>query len=350
MSVGIVKGDFFENHSGSWTGEWLKACDTQDIEHELIDWRDHDAYDRALTHECLLWHFSHYSSGEMQFARSILYALREAGVRTFPDFSDAWHFDDKVAQAYLLKSLGAPTPKNLVFYSPEDFSSWCNGAASKFPMVAKLRTGSGSHNVQLLQSIGDALRYSAKMFGIGFPTSPSLTFKLASNLKSSRSISDIVRRARRIPEFLFSRSQSKLLPRERGYVYLQDFIANAEYDLKVAVIRDKLSFIGRRTRKDDFRASGGGDLFFDKALMSREIIDMGFKTADAMKSQCVGMDVVVDPKTGHPTIVEISYGFSHTALLAAGGYYDRNGQWHDTPMNAPREILLNLLSPQVIAR
>jgi hypothetical protein len=57
----------------------------------------------------------------------------------------------------------------------------------------------------------------------------------------------------------------------------------------------------------------------------------------------MGYDYVVDKKTREGLIIEISYGFSHEALLSAGGYFDRKGNWHDEPLNAPEEILRNLI-------
>jgi hypothetical protein len=53
--------------------------------------------------------------------------------------------------------------------------------------------------------------------------------------------------------------------------------------------------------------------------------------------------MVVDSRTGQPLILEVSYGFSHEALLRAGGYFDRSGAWHDVPLNAPRAVLDRML-------
>ena len=42
-------------------------------------------------------------------------------------------------------------------------------------------------------------------------------------------------------------------------------------------------------------------------------------------------------------LIEISYGFSHKALLDANGYFDRSGIWHDEGLNAPHELLKNII-------
>jgi hypothetical protein len=181
------------------------------------------------------------------------------------------------------------------------------------------------------------------MFNNGISSSPSLFYKAQSNIKTSKSIDTFIKRAKRIPEFLMTLAQSKHFPNEKGYVYLQKFIPNDGYDLKIVTVGNKLSFIGRNIRDGDFRASGGGDLFFDKSRVTKDIIDSAFKTSDLLGFKCMGYDYVVDNKTGKGIIIEISYGFSHKALLQAGGYFDREGNWINEPLNAPKELLENLL-------
>ena len=62
-----------------------------------------------------------------------------------------------------------------------------------------------------------------------------------------------------------------------------------------------------------------------------------------MGSECTGLDMITDPRSNMPVILEISYGFSHTAQLGAGGYFDRSGAWISEPFNPPLEVLINLI-------
>lgn len=341
-SIAVVKADFHDAHSTSWGEEWMSACREKNISCVLVDWRKPDAFEELLRHKVVLWHFSHYSADEMKFARPILDALSAAGCLVYPGRADADHFDDKVAQAYLLRSLGVRTPKNYVFHSRGAVDHWIR-TESVFPVVAKLRSGSGSSNVVMIRSADELRSYASRMFGLGFRGRPDAIFKIRSNLSSSRSLSDIFRRVKRAPEFFFSWRKAGQLAREAGYVYLQEFIPSVSYDLKVVVVGDRLSFIGRRVRAGDFRASGGGDLFYDRSYMTPEVIDFAFDAASRLKSECTGFDIVVDPRSGNPVVLEVSYGFSHKALLEAGGFFDRKGQWHSTPLNAPRALLERLL-------
>jgi glutathione synthase/RimK-type ligase-like ATP-grasp enzyme len=341
-SVAVVKSDF-HNHQTSWSHEWVAACAELGVVHELIDWRAMGAFERLGRHDVVLWHYSHYSADEMKFARPMLSALKAAGCAVFPDSGDSDHFDDKVAQSYLLQGLDLPTPKNYPLHSPETVENWI-ATVGTYPVVAKLRAGSGASNVILIETAVELRRYAKRMFGRGFRSRPNALFKIQSNLVSSRSFSEIVKRAKRAPEFLFSWRNANRLSHENGYVYLQEFIPGVDHDLKVVVVGEQLSFICRSVRKDDFRASGGGALFYDRSLITSSLIKAAFEASAALGSDCTGFDMVIDPRTQRPVILEVSYGFSHSALLQAGGHFDRTGTWHDVPLNAPRALLQRMLT------
>lgn len=340
--IAVIKSDFHDQHSSAWGHVWIEYCEQQEINYSLIDWRSKDAFRKLINHDIILWHYSHYSNDEMIFAKNILSALKSIGCKVFPDQADSQHFDDKVAQSYFMKALGIDSPENYPLHSLNAVNEWIK-EVKEFPVVAKLRTGSGSSNVKLINDKHELKKYAKLMFRNGIKATPSTAFKLKSNLISTKSFDELLSRIKRIPEFLFSRTQAKSLPIEKGYVYLQEFIPNVDYDLKIAVVRNKLSFVARGTRPGEFRASGGGTLFYDKTLVTKDIIDSAFKTFDALGSECTGLDMITDPRSNMPVILEISYGFSHTAQLGAGGYFDRSGAWISEPFNPPLEVLINLI-------
>jgi len=85
-------------------------------------------------------------------------------------------------------------------------------------------------------------------------------------------------------------------------------------------------------------------LFYDKGKVTKNVIDSAFRVSDELGFRCMGYDYVVDAKTGEGKIIEISYGFSHAAVLSAEGYFDRNGIWIDQALNVPYEILSSLIT------
>lgn len=341
-SIAVVKSDFHGKHSTSWSTVWLDYCVEIGLPHELVDWRALNAFDSLVKHDIIVWHYSHYSEGEMLFARNILLALKAAGCRVFPDVGDSNHFDDKVAQAYLFRGLGLGAPQNYPLHSEAAVEQWIDEIGT-FPVVAKLRAGSGASNVQLMHNAEELRAYTKQMFGKGFDSKPSAAFKIRSNVASTRSMAEFFRRMKRAPEFFFSWRSAGARDRERGYIYLQEFVPDVDHDLKVVVVGDQLSFVARSVRADDFRASGGGSLFYDRSLVDQAMIDAAFCAADAMQSDCTGFDMITDPRSGEPVILEVSYGFSHIAQLGLEGHYDRQGNWHEEPLNAPCALLDRLV-------
>lgn len=344
MKVGIIVDKNFSDHSTIWNKPWIDFAKENDMSCTIFNPEDLDLIDKLKTVDIVLWHFSGYSYTEMLISKSILFSAKAMGKKIFPDFSDVWHFDDKIAETYLLQSIKAPLPNSLMFYDLKTIKDFLDSGKSNFPYVAKLRNGSGSHNVKMIQNKEELNKYASVMFNKGFSSAPSLLYKTTSNIKSSKSIKTFINRVKKIPEFLRTLKNSKKFPNEKGYVYLQEFIPNDGYDLKIVVVGDKLSFIGRNIREGEFRASGGGDLFYDKSFVTQNVIDSAFKTSDKLGFKCMGYDYVVDKTSGEGIIIEISYGFSHEALLSAGGYFDRNGKWYDKPLNAPQELLKNIVS------
>lgn len=343
MKVAIQRDLSAITHSTSWVFPWEEYCLDNSIEYEFVDLLKCDSIERIREFDVLLWHFGQYRHAEMLEARSILYSAKRMGVKVFPDFDDAWHFDDKVAEMYILQALGAPIPASKVYYDKATLKQDVESGLIEFPIVGKLRTGSGSHNVKLLKSKQQLQRYASKMFSGGYNPAPSLLYKTSSNIRSSHNKQEFISKLKRAPEFLRTLAGARHFPYEKDYVYLQQFIPNDGYDMKVVVVGDKCTFLVRPVRSHDFRASGGGEVFFDRKFFNKQIIESAFKTSDALGAQCMGYDYVVNKETGEGVIVEMSYGFSHKAIMASSGYYDRDMNWHDTPLNAPYELLDNLL-------
>lgn len=341
MKIAILFDKNDKLHSTNWSIPWLEYCIEHELDHEIINPFVHGVIKKLLEFDIVLWHYSNYSFRDMLIAKNILFSLEEQGKKVFPSFRDAWHYDDKLAETYLLESVNAPIPKSYYYYDIESLKLDIDKFS--FPIIAKLRNGSGSHNVEMIKSKQELLSYGKKMFTSGINSAPSLFYKASSNIKSSKSLKTFINRAKRIPEFLITLSNAKKFNVERGYVYLQEFVPNDGCDFKIVVVGNKLSFIGRNIRKGEFRASGGGDLFYDNNRVTKDVIESAFNISDTLGFQCMGYDYVVNSKTQKGIIIEISYGFSHQALLSAGGYFDRNGKWYDEPLNVPFEVIKQML-------
>jgi len=272
-----------------------------------------------------MWHFHQNSPKALLFAKQLLFSLEQSGMRVFPDFNTVWHFDDKVGQKYLLEAIGAPLVPTWIFYSKKEAISWTKGTS--YPKVFKLRGGAGSQNVRLVKNYTQARRLIRKAFNRGFAAYDpmgSLMERWRLFRLHKTDLQDILEG---VVRFVLPPPYARLRGREKGYVYFQEFIADNDHDIRVVVIGDKAFAIKRMVRSGDFRASGSGNILYDRSLFDEETIKLSFSLAGKLKSQCVAFDFVHD--NGKPLLVEISYGFAPKGYEACPGYWDSVLSWHE---------------------
>ncbi len=64
------------------------------------------------------------------------------------------HFDNKLAQKYLLEAIDAPIVKSYAFFTEQEALEWID--RTTFPKVFKLKSGAGAYNVSLIKSRDEA--------------------------------------------------------------------------------------------------------------------------------------------------------------------------------------------------
>lgn len=322
MKLAIHKSDL----KGYFSNRWIDYCENNSISYKIVNCYSNDIIQQLYDCEGLLWHFSHANPVDCQIAIKLIATLEAAGKKTFPDLNSCWHFDDKVAQKYLLEAINAPIVKSYVFYSKKEAFKWAD--KTEFPKVFKLKGGSGSANVQLVHTKHEARQLVKKAFGRGFRQFDRLTlFKYAikkHNLGKS-SLKDVFLSFLKI----FVKSEyEKVKGKEIGYAYFQEFMPNNDSDIRIIVIGDKAFGIKRMVRTDDFRASGSGQILYAKELIDENCVRIAFETSDKLKANCLAYDFIYD-KDKIPLIVEISYGFVQEGYDACPGYWDRDLNWHE---------------------
>ncbi len=340
--IAICENKRMFDHYTLWTSRFISYCKENNIPYEIVDCYKSEIISDLYNFSALVWHYQNYVVADLLESRNIIQAADNMGLVTFPSPKMNWHFDDKIAEMYALESVNAPIPNSWVFYEKEKCLDWLKTQA-KYPIVAKLRCGSGSNNVKLIRSKEEGVSYAHRMFSKGFDPSPSIAYKAYSKLQSSKDLNMIISRIKKIPQFLKSRKNAKMMPIEKGYCYFQEFIPNNGYDLKVVVIGDKMTFCARNVRKNDFRASGGGDFYYDRSLLTDQIIDIAYAAADKLNMECVGFDFVVNKTNGESKIIEMCYGFDYEVQKDLGAYVDREHQWHEESVCVPDEIIQKIV-------
>jgi glutathione synthase/RimK-type ligase-like ATP-grasp enzyme len=325
-------------HKSSWgfSPEWINYCEKNSIPYKIVNCYDTNIISQLEDCTVLFWHHHHSDAKDVLFAKGVLFALEQAGKKVFPEFNSNWHFDDKVGQKYLLEAINAPLVKSFVFYEKKDAMAWLE--KTTFPKVFKLRGGAGSTNVKLLRSKGQAQSMVHKAFGKGFPAYDKWNDLKEQYLRFTQGKLNKLEALKSIRRVFTSTRFANTVGNQNGYVYFQEFIPNNDSDIRVITIGERAFAIKRMTRPNDFRASGGGVIKFEKELIDERCIKIAFETSKKMNASVVAYDFVFDTNQ-NPLIVEINYGFAHQAYWNCPGYWDKDLNWHEGKFNQVEWIL-----------
>jgi glutathione synthase/RimK-type ligase-like ATP-grasp enzyme len=314
------------NRPGSYSDRWISYCKTKGIEHKLVNCYANDIIAQLADCDALMWHFPNWIYRDSLFAKQLIHTIEFSGKRVFPDSNSCWHYDDKIAQKYLLEAINAPMPPTYIFYSKTEALNWIEKAT--FPKVFKLRRGAASQNVKLVKSAAQARKLVLKAFGIGFSPFDRkgyLKERIYRYHELNDSFAGILKGLGRL---IIPTEYEKLYDREKGYIYFQDYIPNNNYDIRINVIDNKAFGFKRLIRKNDFRASGSGKILYEKQHFPIETIKKSFELAEKLKSKCIDFDFVYDSNE-NPLLTEISYAFTLKTYDPCTGYWDRELRFHE---------------------
>lgn len=311
--------------TGSFAKRWIEYCKANDISYKVVNAYDNDIILQIKNCDAFMWHHDHGKYKDVLAAKKILFALEHAGIKVFPDFHTAWHFDDKVAQKYLLEAIDAPMVPSYVFYDKKEALSWAK--KTTYPKVFKLKGGAGSANVKLVRTQSECIKLINKAFGKGFKQFDGKAYFLDTIKKYKSGTKSLKHVAKAFGRMLISTEYAKNMPPERGYAYFQEFIPNNDSDIRVIIIKDKAFAVKRMVRKNDFRASGSGDKKYNIEEIDLRCIEVSFSINKKIKSQSIAFDFVFDEQN-NPLIIEICYGFAVEFYDPCPGYWTEDLQFH----------------------
>lgn len=339
MKIGI------HHRKGSFSDRWIEYLEEKKIPYVILNAFDNDIIkqikDNGVTH--FMWHFNQNYFEDMLQARTLFRSINQIGIKTLPNEESYWHFDDKVSQKYLLEALDIPLVKADVFYHQKEAEKYIENTS--FPKVFKLKGGAGSINVKLVKTKQQAKKLVKQAFGRGFDAFDSWTVftDTIERFRRQKTLHNFLRIIKWGGKGIFVDKQYKVFPKQRNYVYFQEFIPNLTYDIRLIVIGSKCFYMKRNTRDNDFRASGSGRLEFEPGNFDTEAVDIAFKAADKLNMISVAYDFIFNAKN-QPLVVEISYGFQPYIYDQCLGFYDKDLKWNKTDVNLEYEIVHSFLN------
>ncbi|MBQ6190983.1 MAG: hypothetical protein IJK51_01620 [Bacteroidaceae bacterium] len=328
---------------GSFSDRWIPYCEEKGLDYKVVNAYDSDIVSQVVDCDFFMWHFHHCNYRDMQFAKALILSLEAKGIRCFPNSKTCWYFDNKVWEKYILEAVNAPLVPSYIFYTEKEAMKWADKA--EFPKVFKLKGGAGASNVKLVNTYGDAKKIIHQCFAKGFSQyrwQDQLKEEWRKYKERKAGLRNVIRPfyyALKANPTEFSHYNQK----EIGYAFFQDFIPNNDYDIRIIVIGNKAFAIKRIVRKDDFRASGSGNIIYEREEIPEICVRISFDVSKKLKSQCLAYDYVFDAE-GKPLIVEISYGFAMHGYDPCPGYWTEDMLWHEGPFNPQEWMVDNLLS------
>jgi len=303
----------FKVKHDNFTEKWIDYCKRNKIEFREIQTISSESFDLIKECDGFLWHWNLIDFSNYFIAKDFIHVLnRILKIPVFPNYNTVWHYDDKLAQEMIFEISKVAKPKHWFFFNKSEALKWINKA--NFPVVFKLRKGSGSRNVQLIKNVKEARKIISKMFSSGIKPQ-QVTLKTARESKIIARIKHIG--IKRAMKYFFS---SAKFPKEKGYVYFQEFIPGCDRDYRVIVINHKFAYgFTRFVRDNDFRASGSGKYEIDHTKIDNEMVKTAFSLAKKLGLQVACFDFVKNDKAAY--LLEMSYDF-----VPAGGTYD--SFWH----------------------
>ena len=322
MKVGIYKSEFpaVQINRNEIYKRILKYNNIDFIELHIDE---PDFWDKVKNVDLFLFRWAHVDDHH-QIVSSILPVIENyLNIKCFPNLDTCWHYDDKIKQYYLLKSLGYPIIESYIFWEKENALSWAE--AANLPVVFKLKSGAGSTNVILINKKREATKIINRMFGKGISSSYRIPHRgkvkyknLEENLRYKFD-QYVLNKVRQIKPTIWQIS--------KNYVLFQRFLPNNKFDTRVTTIGNRAFAYRRFVRDNDFRASGSGKIDFNKDVIDKKFIQLALQISKELGFQSMAYDFLMN-ENKQPEICEISYTFVDHLINKCPGYWNENLEWH----------------------
>ncbi len=306
----------------SFSSRWAARAVETGVTVRTVDVYAPNFFEQLAGCDGFMWRFG-YAPNPRLFAKRLLPAIEHGlGIPVFPSFETAWHFEDKIAQSYLLQAAGIPTPRTWVFWDRKSALEFCRSAT--YPLVLKLSYGYQSGNVRLLNDFDDAAYWIARLFGPGVTglRAPAPAWRHA--LQRAKGA---LRHLRDAPPF----ADLDYCELQHGYFYVQEFLPGNDYDTRVTVIGNRAFAFRRFNRPGDFRASGSGRINWDPPEIDLEGVRLAFRAARHLQTQSLAVDLL--QRGGRKVLAEISYTYASWAVRDCPGHWVLQGDAEGGPLS-----------------
>ncbi|WP_353158693.1 hypothetical protein [Myroides odoratus] len=296
FTVGLVQDDIFRYdkkylYKRAYFPKYERFLKNNKIQYEFYNILKSNWLEEAKKFDLIIWHTASDPSTQ-KIAKNKLYVLDKILNKTcLPSYDEIWGYEDKVNAHYFYKAHNLPEIPTFVSHDKQDVIAFLN--QTKYPIISKLTTGSASFGVEKMNNKEEAMRLVNKVFS-------------DKGLKTY---------------FPFER--------QKDYVYFQQFIADATFDLRIITIGNKALGYYRYPNEGDFRASGAGN--YEKKEIPSAALDLAFQVKELYGATCLATDLLYSEKTKQYYIIESSIFIGvdtpkQLEINGVAGYYERTAK------------------------
>lgn len=299
----------------SYSERWTELAQAEGVSVVPVDVFADDIIPRIAGCDAFMWRCPP-SAHPRLYAKRLLPAIEHGlGIPVFPSLPTGWHFEDKLAQYYLLALAGIPTPSTQVLWDRRQAKAFCVQAG--YPFVLKLSAGYQATNVRMVHSPHDALFYVDELFGAGLvslrPASVGGPRRFFRRLRAAVNLAGGRHQNR-------PNSEAEL---HHGYFYAQEFLPGNTFDTRVTVIGKRAFAFRRFNRPGDFRASGSGRIDWNPDAIAKDAVRLAYRVADQLGTQTVAIDVL--RRGAEPVVGELTLSYASWAIRDCPGHWVLTG-------------------------
>jgi glutathione synthase/RimK-type ligase-like ATP-grasp enzyme len=280
----IVEG--YINPKASWL-RYERFCKNNDIPYGFFDITKSDWMEQAVNYDVFICH-TESTPAFQEMMESKVYILEKfMGKHCFPNYHELWQYENKNRASFLYELYALPTIPTLLTYNEEEAIELID--KNGYPFITKTTIGAGSSGVTKIDSKSQALKQIKNIFS-------------SKGLKSQ------------YPYY-----------RQKDYLYIQQFIDDATFDLRIMLVGDMAFGYYRYPNKGDFRASGAGNT--EKKAIPEDALRLAIDVRNKLNSRQMGVDLLYSEKTKQYYIIETSL-FNQIdtpeqlVINGVPGYYD----------------------------
>lgn len=273
---------------GSYFLRYRRFLDYNSMPYKIINLRKSDWLDQCKDIDILVASYASEPSRLNELQAKIGILEQYHGIMCYPSAKDLWSYEDKTRIYYLVNEYGLKHARTFISHEHEEALDFVRTA--EYPLISKIKTGSCSRGVELVKNKDRAEKIVNQNFGLGRKALWTYSF-------------------------------------EKDYVYFQEFIKDATYDIRVFVVGDIIAGYRRRMKGKDFRASGTGLL--DRRLFPQDAIESALALKKNWDTTILAVDFVDTNKSQEHKIIEasISFGLDYPEYLEHEGkrvFYDQS--------------------------